>query len=94
VLTGVTTAYLHIRTFPALWSSIYGKTLLVKLCLVAVVFWLGGYNNWRMKPTMSTEEGAQKLHRSATYEIAVAAIVLIVTAVLVNLPAPAEHLAH
>ena len=94
VLTGVTTAWLHLGSVSALWTSIYGKTLMVKLCLVAVVFWLGGYNNWRMKPEMGTEAGARRLQRSAIYEIAIAAIVLIVTAVLVNLPAPAEHMAH
>ena len=94
VLTGVTTAYLHLRKFSALWTSVYGQTLLVKLCLVAVVFWLGGYNNWRMKPTLGTEDAARRLNRSATYEIAVAAVVLIVTAVLVNLPTPGEHMAH
>jgi len=94
VLTGLTTAWLHLGSIPALWTSIYGKTLMVKLCLVAAVFSLGAYNNWRMKPSMGTETGARKLQRSATFEIAIAAIVLIVTAVLVNLPAPAEHMAH
>jgi len=94
VLTGVTTAYLHLRKISALWTSVYGETLIVKLCLVAVVFWLGGYNNWRMKPALGTEESARRLNRTSTYEIAVAAIVLIVTAVLVNLPAPSEHMAH
>ncbi|HEV7702753.1 MAG TPA: CopD family protein [Gemmatimonadaceae bacterium] len=94
VLTGLTTAWLHLGSIPALWTSIYGRTLMVKLCLVAIVFWLGGYNNLRMKPAMGTEDGARKLKRSATFEIGVAAIVLIVTAVLVNLPAPAEHMAH
>jgi len=94
VLTGLTTAWLHLGSIPALWTSIYGKTLMVKLCLVAAVFSLGAYNNWRMKPAMGTETGARKLQRSATFEIAIASIVLIVTAVLVNLPAPAEHMAH
>jgi putative copper export protein len=94
VLTGVTTAYLHLRKLSALWTSVYGETLIVKLCLVVVVFWLGAYNNWRMKPALGTEESARRLNRTATYEIAVAAIVLIVTAVLVNLPAPGEHMAH
>ena len=93
VLTGVTTAYLHLRSFPALWTSSYGKTLIVKLCLVAVVFSLGGYNNWRLRPTLGTEDAARRLNRTATYEVAIAAIVLVVTAVLVNLPAPGEAIA-
>jgi putative copper export protein len=94
VLSGATTAYLHVGTFSALWSTIYGKTLLVKLALVSAVFALGGYNNWRMKPALGTEDAARRLNRSATWEIAIAAVVLIVTAVLVNLPAPAEHMTH
>ena len=92
VLTGVTTAYKHLGQVSALWTSIYGKTLIGKLCLVAIVFTLGAYNNQRLKPSLGTEEAGRRLARSATFEIAIAAIVLIVTAVLVNLPAPAEHM--
>ncbi|HLB10340.1 MAG TPA: CopD family protein [Gemmatimonadaceae bacterium] len=94
LLTGATTAWLHLGTIEALWTSSYGKTLIVKLSLVFVVFVIGGYNNLRVKPTLGTQDAARRLKRTATFEIAVAAIVLIVTAVLVNLPAPAEHLAH
>jgi putative copper export protein len=92
VLTGATTAWLHLGTIDALWTSDYGKTLIVKLSLVAVVFLLGGYNNWRVKPTLGTQDAGRRIKRSATFEISVAAIVLIVTAVLVNLPAPAKIL--
>ena len=92
VLTGLTTAWLNLGTIEALWTSIYGKTLIVKMSLVAVVFLLGGYNNWRVKPTLGTQDAARRMKRTATFEIAVAAIVLIVTAVLVNLPAPAKIL--
>ncbi len=94
VLTGVTTAWLNLGTIEALWTSIYGKTLIVKMSLVAVVFLLGGYNNWRVQPTLGTQDAARRMKRTATFEIAVAAIVLIVTAVLVNLPAPAKILPH
>ena len=92
VLTGVTTAYKHLGQLSALWTTIYGKTLIGKLCLVSVVFALGAYNNQRLKPSLDNEEAGRRLARSATLEIAIAAIVLIVTAVLVNLPAPAEHM--
>ena len=66
----------------------------MKLSLVAVVFLLGGYINWRVKPTLGTQDAGRRVKRTATFEIAIAAIVLIVAAVLVNLPAPAEHLTH
>jgi putative copper export protein len=92
LLTGLTTAYRHLGQVSALWTSIYGKTLIGKLCLVAVVFSLGAYNNRRLKPSLGTEEAGRRLSRTATLEVAIAAIVLIVTAVLVNLPAPAEHM--
>lgn len=92
VLTGLTTAYRHLGQLSALWTSIYGKTLIGKLCLVAVVFTLGAYNNRRLRPSLGTDEAGRRLARSATLEIGIAAIVLIVTAVLVNLPAPAEHM--
>jgi putative copper export protein len=92
LLTGVTTAWMHLGELSALWTSIYGKTLIVKLCLVAIVFALGAYNNQRLKPSLSTDEEGRRLARSATLEVAIAALVLIVTAVLVNLPAPAEHM--
>jgi len=94
VLTGVTTAWLHLGTIDALWTSDYGKTLIVKLSLVAVVFVLGAYNNWRVKPSLGTQDAGRRMKRSATFEISVAAIVLVVTAVLVHLPAPAEKLAR
>jgi putative copper export protein len=91
-LTGVITAWIHLGSISALWTSIYGKTLIVKLCLVAIVFGLGAYNNQRLKPSLGTEEAGRRLTRSATFEVAIATLVLIVTAVLVNLPAPAEHM--
>lgn len=92
LLTGVTTAWMYLGELSALWTSIYGKTLILKLCFVAAVFALGAYNNRRLKPSLGTEEAGRRLTRSATFEIAIAAIVLVVTAVLVNLPAPAEHM--
>ncbi|MEO8881737.1 MAG: CopD family protein [Gemmatimonadaceae bacterium] len=94
VLTGVTTAWIHLGAVSALWTSTYGQTLIVKLCLVAVVFTVGAYNNKRLMPSLGTEAAATSLHRSAKWEIGIASVVLIVTAVLVNLPAPAEHMAH
>ena len=92
VLTGVTTASLHLGTLPALWTSTYGRTLIVKLCVVACVLTLGVYNNRRLTPALGTDEAAARLRRSASFEIALAALVLGITAILVQLPAPAEHL--
>ncbi len=91
VLTGVITAWRHLGTLPALWSSAYGITLIIKLCFVAVVVGLGAWNWKRMAPRLGTEETAHDIRRSATAEVSVALLVLVITAVLVSLPAPAEQ---
>lgn len=92
VLSGLTTAYLHLGELSALWTSVYGRTLIAKLSVVACVIALGAYNNQRLKPSLGSEEAGSRLRRSASLEIAIAAVVLGITAVLVNLPVPAEQL--
>lgn len=84
--TGVFAAWLHVGTIPNLWGTRYGITLLVKLTVLGVVA-LTGFYNWRfVKPRLGTEAATVHLVRSARVEIAVAIIVLLVTAVLVASP--------
>ena len=88
VLFGVIIAWKHLHVLSNLWLSPYGITLIVKLCLVAVVFALGAWNWRRQRPTLGTESGAQSIKRSATMEVLVAALVLGATAILLSIPAP------
>jgi copper transport protein len=88
VLTGITTAVLHLKYVAALWTTDYGRTFLVKLCVVLVVVALGAWNWRRVRPSLGGEESARMIRRTATSELAVAALVLAVTAVLVTLPVP------
>jgi len=88
VLFGVITAWRHLPTIPSLWETPYGKTLIVKLSLVAAVFALGAFNWRRQRPALGREEGAIAIRRSGRVELSVAAIVLIVTSILVSLPSP------
>ncbi len=94
VPTGVITAWRHLGTLPALWTTAYGITLLIKLCFVALVAGLGAWNWRRMTPRLGSEEAAAAIRRSATAEVSVTALVLVITAVLVSLPAPAEMHEH
>ena len=87
-ITGITTAWLHLHTWSALWTTPYGRTLIVKLCFVAIVLALGAFNFRRMRPRLGTEEAAHAIRRSATAELSFAAVVLVITAVLVSLPSP------
>jgi putative copper export protein len=88
VLTGLTTAWLHLNPLSSLWTTPYGYALLTKLCLVAVVFGLGAWNWRRQRPRLGSEESAHLIRRSASMEVATATLVLVVTAVLVSLPSP------
>lgn len=84
--TGIFAAWLHVGTIPNLWGTRYGITLLVKLAVLGVVA-LTGFYNWRVvQPRLGTEAATVHLLRSARVEVAVAVVVLLVTAVLVASP--------
>jgi len=87
-ITGVTTAWRHLKHWNALWTSSYGFALDAKLCVVAIVVALGAWNWRRMKPKLGDEAGARAIARSASTELSFAAIVLAITALLVSLPSP------
>jgi putative copper export protein len=59
-----------------------------KLFVVAIVLGLGAWNWRRVGPSLGTEGGALKIRRSATMELGFAALVLLLTAILVSLPSP------
>lgn len=84
--TGTFAAWLHVGTIPNLWSTRYGITLLVKLGVLGIVTMTGFYN-WRfVRPRLGTDDATRHLVRSARVEVAVAILVLLVTAVLVASP--------
>jgi putative copper export protein len=88
VLFGLITAWRHLHILSNLWSTPYGYTLIGKLCFVAAVFTLGTWNWRRQRPTLGSEGAAASIRRSATAELTIAVIVLLITSVLVSLPAP------
>ena len=87
-LTGLTTAWLHLKRVSALWAASYGITLVIKLIFVLMVVALGAWNWRRVRPSLGEEGTEQTIRRSATMELTFGAIVLICTAVLVTLPSP------
>jgi putative copper export protein len=88
VITGITTAWRHLKFVAALWTTSYGYTLDIKLVFVAIVAGLGAWNWRRMRPRLGPEEAGREIHRSATRELFFAGIVLVITGVLVSLPSP------
>jgi putative copper export protein/methionine-rich copper-binding protein CopC len=85
-LAGVFLGWIHLGTIPALWQTEYGKTLLVKLAVLGIVTATGAYNFLYLGPRMGEIAGVKNIRRSATIELAIAAVVLLVTAVLVATP--------
>ncbi len=91
VLTGVFAGWLHIGFSSALWTSAYGQMLVRKLVVLAAVIALGAWNWLRVKPTLGTDAAANRLQRSAATELALAAVIVIITAALVATPPPVDQ---
>lgn len=90
VTTGVISAWLHLGDVTALWTSAYGRTLLLKVGIFSAVALVGAYNFLRVRPALEDGTGSRRLRRSGGVELALALVVLVVTAVLVALPPPAS----
>jgi copper transport protein len=87
-VAGVFMSWTHLPNLESLWTTEYGRLLLLKLGLVAGTAATGAYNWLRVRPSVGAQAGARRLRRSATAELAIAALVLAVTAVLVATPMP------
>lgn len=89
--TGLFAAWLHIGELSDLWRSNYGRILLLKLGVLSFVAGTGAYNWLRVRPALGDPEGARRIRRSSTVELAVGIVVLAVTAVLVATPTPMDE---
>jgi copper transport protein len=97
VLAGLYNTWVHVESFGALWSTAYGRTLLLKLMLVTLMLALGGLHNFHFGKKAGrlseTEEGEigprdhskleQRFSRSVIVEAALGIAVLLITAILV-----------
>src|SRR5690606_6781386 len=89
-LTGVYSAWLHLPSLEALWSSEYGRTLLWKLAALLIVFGAGAYNWRRARPALARSGDPRPLRRTAAVELGFGALVLAITAALVGTSPPSE----
>jgi putative copper export protein len=86
--TGIFAAWVHLQTLSALWESPYGRVLLLKLGVLSIVAATGAYNWLVVKPRLDDPGTIPKLRISAGVELAVAVVVIAITAVLVATPPP------
>lgn len=84
--TGFLTSIVYLDSFSELWSGVYGRTLVLKVCSFGAVAALGAYNWRRLKPVLDQPMSADRLKRSAAIELSLAGLTLAVTAVLVAMP--------
>lgn len=91
VASGLLAAVLHSSSLDALFSSRYGYLLFIKLGIFLLVLGTGAYNFLKVQPALGDEASARHLKRSAAVELAIAAAVLMVTAVLVATARPYEE---
>lgn len=88
VAAGVVITWAQVPSLDALLASEYGQVLAIKVGLVALTLAVGAYNWKRVRPSLGEAPGARRLRRSATTELALGALVLALTAVLVATPLP------
>ncbi len=84
LLAGVYLAILRLPQLDDLWTTGYGRVLLVKIGLVALAFAWGGLHKLRAVPVVERGGVLPKLRASIAGESMVGMIVLLVAAILVN----------
>lgn len=84
VSTGILAAWVHLDAWGALVTTPYGRLLALKLVGVAGVLALGALNLRRWTPRLAGDEGQEGMRRTATWELALGGMVLLVTALLVR----------
>jgi copper transport protein len=99
--SGTGAAILHLPTFASFWQTSYGKTLVVKICLLAAAMLLAAVNLLRTKPRLAAYRerpelgpgAAALLRRLVAVEVILVASAIAAAALLSSLPPPAKALA-
>jgi putative copper export protein len=88
VFLGVILSGLHVHEWSVLWREAYGRTLSLKVLASLGVMGMG-FVNWRKGlPRVDTPGGRRWVRRTAWLEVAGAAVVILLTALLVATPLP------
>jgi copper transport protein len=94
--TGTVQALVEVRTLDALTGSAFGRAVLIKAVLLAVLIGLGAVNRQRVVPTLrrlaaggeAPGDAGRLLRRTMRAEVALIAVVLAVTGALTGYPPP------
>ena len=87
--SGVFSALAHVSSFAELFGTPYGEALYRKVIFVCVVMF-SGWRNWKRLTPRLEVDGAGRITRGMMAELAVSAVVIFLTAVLVVTPPPGD----
>jgi putative copper resistance protein D len=89
LITGLTLLWILLGA-SQLWMSSYGRTVMIKLGLVAFLLSLAAFNKWRLTPQLRHRDprAVQSLRRSITAELLIGGLILIVTATFTTMMGP------
>ena len=90
VLTGIVNTWSLVGNFTALIETQYGRLLLAKLGLFAVMVGIATFNRLRLAPMLPDAQTSRSLERNALIELAVGMTIVAIVGVLGALP-PAAH---
>jgi copper transport protein len=85
VVSGLIASWVHLEHLSALWQTVYGEVLLLKLALVAITLVIGAYNFRRVQPQLVNEAGPTRLRRPAMLELGFGFLILLVTGFLTGI---------
>ncbi len=92
LLTGLVTSYLYLSSPTDLLWTAYGRLLAAKAVGFAAIASLGHHNWQRIKPRLAEAAADADFRRAVTAELAIAIVVLVLTAFLVVLPLPSASM--
>lgn len=87
IVAGAVQALIEVASLRGLFGSTYGRLILVKIGLAAVVIGVAAYSR-RLVRNRTAESGPARLRSLVVAELAVTAVVLGVTAAVVQIPPP------
>ncbi|GGQ76881.1 transport integral membrane protein [Couchioplanes caeruleus subsp. azureus] len=87
IIAGVVQALIEVASFDGLFTTTYGRLILAKVGLAAVVIAMAAFSR-KLVRSRRAETGPRTLRRVVLAELAVTAVVLGVTAALVQIPPP------
>ena len=88
VISGIVSAFLQLGGVGPLFTTAYGRTLALKVGLVAGALLLGFYNWRKVRPSLEGRPDPGELRIPASVEAVLGLLVLLATAVLVAMPPP------